>query len=272
MPITIQTKGPKNGRCNICGKVGSLTEDHTPPKGCYRPTQVELHSIFQRITIDTENTQKPRFSQNGVKFRTLCKRCNNTLLGSLYDPALIAFVNSISSVLNSSLALPTVLPVRGQPQAIIRSVIGHLCAQGVDRYEKGPLTESIREYLLDKSLPLPVGIRLFYWAYPFRSHVMVRDASCVIHFGVTQSFGTWFLKFFPVAFLLAWDGPDSLPFQTHSFDVWRYSSFDTIAEIPITLHPITPEVWPEYPLRDSMIMYGDEAINVKPHLPIIRAN
>lgn len=33
MPIV---KGPKVGRCNICGEVGPLTEDHVPPKGVTR--------------------------------------------------------------------------------------------------------------------------------------------------------------------------------------------------------------------------------------------
>jgi hypothetical protein len=94
-PSRIQTHGPRVGRCNICGTSGPLTEDHTPPKGCYPPTAVELHSVVTRLNRDADGAGKPRLSQNGVKFRTLCGRCNNGLLGSDYDPPLIRFVGTL---------------------------------------------------------------------------------------------------------------------------------------------------------------------------------
>ena len=154
----IQTRGPKVGRCNICGTSGPLTEDHTPPKGCYPPTAVELHSLVTRLNRDADGVSKRRLSQNGVKFRTLCGRCNSGLLGTEYDPALIRFVGTLRQALQSTLHLPPVLSVECQPQAVMRAVLGHMMAQGLDRYLKGPLTEYIRDYMLDRSLPLPTGL------------------------------------------------------------------------------------------------------------------
>jgi hypothetical protein len=53
--------------------------------------------------------------------------------------------------------------VRGDPQAILRSLIDRLSAQGVGRYLKGPLTTAVRNYFLDKMKPLPDGLWAFYW-------------------------------------------------------------------------------------------------------------
>ena len=232
MKLSIATQGAKNGQCNICGEVGRLTEDHTPPKGCYKPTKVELQSLVRRLSA-TAKGRRPRLSQNGAKYRTLCHRCNNTLLGATYDPPFIQFVNQISTLLRSSLVLPETVSVVGQPQAIMRSLIGHLSAQGVDRYRKGPQTDGLRDYILDSSLPLPTPLRVFYWAYPHRSHVIVRDA-VYIDLGVGQPFAIWFQKFFPVAFMVTWDGPETLPFPVQGLQPWRAVSYAEQAELPIS--------------------------------------
>src|ERR1035438_2045085 len=132
MTTTVATFGSRNGQCNICGDSGRLTDDHTPPKGCRNPSKVELNHIGQLLGSDQPKV-KGRFSQNGVKYRTLCHRCNNTLLGSKYDPAFIAFVNKVGTILQSSLHLPNTINIQAQPQAMLRSLIGHISAQGVKR-------------------------------------------------------------------------------------------------------------------------------------------
>ena len=130
MPL-VETRGPKVGRCNICGTDGPLTEDHTPPKGCVRPTTVELHHIHARLQPERV---KGRISQNGVKFRTLCGRCNSHFLGAEYDPTLIKFAQDVALVLRQDILLPTTVAIRTKPQRLMRSVIGHVWAQGVNAY------------------------------------------------------------------------------------------------------------------------------------------
>ena len=141
------TKGPRIGRCNICGDYGPLTEDHTPPKGCVHPTQVEMQHITAALSQEPSQT-RGAYSQNGVKYRTLCGVCNNTRLGARYDPHLISFVNAIGQVLRSQIYLPNSLTLNVRPQPVVRAILGHMAAQGVDRYEKGPLTAEFRSYLL----------------------------------------------------------------------------------------------------------------------------
>jgi hypothetical protein len=262
MTILIATRGPKHGQCNICGAIGALTEDHTPPKGCLKPTQVELRHLVHLLAEDQPANTKGRFSQNGVKYRTLCHRCNNTLLGTKYDPPFIDFVNGIGLHLKSSLDLPPTLLLRGQPQAILRSLLGHISPQGVARYLKGPLTEKLRDYFVDSSLPFPAELRAYYWAYPFRPHIMFRDAAYLdIPTGTT--FAIWLLKFFPVAFLIAWDEPKGLSYPIHSFDAWRSLPYNSQVDMPLQLAPVPPMFWPEAPTDRSVIAYGQEAMYVK---------
>lgn len=257
----ISTRGPALGACNICGIVGRLTEDHTPPKGCYRPTQVEMQALIRKLA-DSAIGPESRWSQNGVKYRTICHRCNNTLLGGRYDKPLIEFVNSVATVLNSSIMLPPLLAVSGQPQAIARSVIGHLSAQGVDRFLKGPLTNAVRDYFVDESLPLPDGLNVHYWAYPYRTHVMARDAGYLdLRTGTT--FVMWFMKFFPIGFMVTWDEVPRLPYATHSLSPWRDVPYEHVADLPLGLAGVPPEHWPEAPTDTSVVALGREAINVR---------
>ena len=72
------TRGPRVGRCNICGKLGNLTEDHVPPKGSITPEKVGVRSLVQ--TMKAVDSRIGQLFQNGVKFRTLCSTCNNVKL------------------------------------------------------------------------------------------------------------------------------------------------------------------------------------------------
>ena len=63
-PEIISTKGPTHGICNICGATGKLTEDHTPPKGSIKITQVELFPILNHLNnINEKPIEKGRYLQ-----------------------------------------------------------------------------------------------------------------------------------------------------------------------------------------------------------------
>lgn len=99
----VRTRGSKVGQCNICGVRGTLTEDHSPPKSCVRPSALQVRHLIQRLAESRRST--------------LGRNTRN-----------------VSNLLNSVLKLPHTVSVRGQPQRIMRAVFGHLAAQGVERY------------------------------------------------------------------------------------------------------------------------------------------
>lgn len=259
MTIQICTRGPQRGQCNICGQFGPLTEDHTPPKGWMKPTQVMLKHISHHLGAGPD--LKGRHSQNGVKYRTLCARCNNNL-GAHCDPALIEFVDQVGRCIMSEIHLPDVMKVRTQPQAVMRSVIGHLSAQGVDRYLKGAETEAVRDYILNPALPLPAGIHVYYWLYPYRPFVLFRDAAYADLRSGAQVVAMWLVKAFPMAFLVTWKGTMPTDEPVMELSAWRNAPFNTQAELPLRLRPLVLPTWPEAPTMTSIPVYGQEAITL----------
>ncbi len=75
------------GACNICGAKGRLTWDHVPPKGGIELQPVEIERVMS-VFSSALALDRREISQNCLKFRTLCDRCNNDLLGARFDPAL----------------------------------------------------------------------------------------------------------------------------------------------------------------------------------------
>lgn len=260
----IRTKGPKEGQCNICGAAGALTEDHSPPKLCVRPTAVQVRHIITMLA-SKDIQEKGRISQNGLKFRTLCARCNNKVLGRWYDPALAEFTNSASVILSSCLTLPRVIAVPGRPQLIMRAVWGHLAAQGVDRYLKGPETDTFRDWFLDKSSPLPEKVRFYYWSFPHQGCVLFRDAA-YLHIPSGRVAAIWLMKFFPISFLIAFEKDENPMFALPSLSEWSDRSPDEQVELPLHLTGIPNRYWPEAPTKQSMVVYGQEAMFTVPHV------
>lgn len=260
----IRTFGKAVGECNICGNIEKLTEDHSPPKSCVRPKAVQVRHIIG-LLADQEIQEKGRISQNGLKFRTLCHHCNNELLGLRYDPALAEFTNRVSIVLSSSLRLPAVINVLGRPQLIMRAIFGHLAAQGVERYLKGPETEELRDAFLDPSIPLPDNIRFYYWPFPHHGCVIIRDAA-YLDIPTGNVAVIWLMKFFPISFMVAWEENETPMFQLPNLSDSRVSEPDQEIELPLQITDIPHRYWPEAPSETSVVTYGQEAIFTLPHV------
>jgi hypothetical protein len=266
--IIVETRGAKIGRCNICGDYGKLTDDHTPPKGCIRVGQVAIQHIVERLGTEKPN-YKGRHSQNGVKYKTLCSQCNNGRLGANYDISFNSFVNTVGNFLRSSLVLPKAMTVRESPQKIMRSILGHIAAQGVDRYEKGAITEPLRDYFLDETLPLPTGFNIYYWVFPYKGQVLVRDCAFV-DLRVKEPVAIWLAKFFPIAFMVTIDEPAGYSFNLPNLALWREYKIGDTVEIAVPLHSSIHQYWPEMPTETSVVVYGQEAIHARQLLRIQR--
>lgn len=258
--MKVVTRGPKIGRCNICGNYGPLTEDHTPPKGNIRVSQVEMRHIVEHLNAGAA-VGKGRISQDGVKYRTLCSVCNNTRLGSEYDPAFIDFTGKVAALLNSSLALPPVIAVEGKPQRIIRSVLGHIAAQGLDRFDMGAIAKPMRNYFLNPGAKLPSSVSVYYWVYPFQKQVLIRDCALTdLTIKNHEPVSLWLMKFYPLAFMVTWDKPTNYAVDAPNLGDYRSLGIDDVVQIPIPLRPVKHEFWPEAPTTHSFLLYGDGAI------------
>lgn len=264
MAVLPATRGPENGRCNICGDEGPLTKDHTPPKGCVKPTPIILRHAID--ALGAEPHQKAgRLLQDGVWYRTLCSRCNSGRLGDRYDPTLIEFTTQIVRATESGLLLQSI-EVKTRPQRLVRSIFGHIAAQGVDRYLKGPHTEDWAAWFLDESSPMPDWASFRCWLYPYRRQAIRRDA-VITNLRTRQHSYYWLLKFYPVAFCI-WHGP-AAEFPLLGADISRFSriDFDEEAIVSIPALHVPHELTLEAPRDDQVILLGQEAVSAIPRDP-----
>lgn len=259
----IETRGPARGQCNICGEEARLTVDHVPPRSCRVIGNGELRSLVERLAPDSRPPRGARQLQNGVSYRSLCTHCNTEMLGGEYDPALAEFCARVRAIAESRLELPDALTVRVRPQRVIRSLLGHMAAQGVNRYLKGPITEPLRDYLLDSTAALPEAIRVYYWLYPFRGQVLVRDA-VRIRMGSDDPILFWLLKFSPLAFMATFDETGDAASRLTRLDPYGCEPIDTEVDVSLALRPLVHEFWPEAPDGDGAVMYGQQAHFAQP--------
>lgn len=170
-----------------------------PPQACPPANSRVISTLLYQIIGDT--SFRPRHSQNGVTFKTICNDCNN-LLGSRYDWALGKFARRIESFVESNLSLPESFEVECQPNAVMRSVLGHLLAAKTETDEV-VLDALIRPCVIDPSLPIHDDIYIFYWVYPYEETVILRDFCMPSVRGKLQNIGFFnLIKFYPLAFLV----------------------------------------------------------------------
>lgn len=210
-------------------------------------------------------SQKPsaRRSQDGMKYRTLCARCNNELLGRRYDPALITLSHEVGKLADSTLHLPAQLTVTMQPNRLARSVVGHLLAFGLQQYREGSANEALTDYFLDEQLPFPAHMRLYYWMYPYANQIVVRHAG--LSFTYLHDVAPFMLlKFFPLAFFLVVDEPASWRLNVRRLDGLLTTHIDDQVDLPIDLFGLPPAQWPETPGSHGAVLYGDSAVGAIP--------
>ncbi|WP_336761707.1 hypothetical protein [Paenibacillus sp. USHLN196] len=265
MPNYVKFKRDKVDSCNICLQKRQLTWDHIPPKGGIEFTEVEQWNIMQHMV---EKNTKHIPSQNGVKYRTLCQECNNSLLGAQYDPVINSFAEDVGQYLKSSLIIPEVIRFKTKPVKIVKAVLGHLLAA------KGELSFSnqdvaFREYVLDPEMKVPQGYKVFYWIYPFNNIRIMQNFSMMKVYGPESGRHGMFsmLKYLPIAYLVTdleyYEGLDEL--TQYCVDVP-----DTEIEIPIRLNDLKNQVWPEVN-DDNVLLTGDDiGVFAKPKIRMIK--
>lgn len=211
----IERKGP--GYCVLCGHLGALTRDHVPPKGCAEIS----NSVLTRLMAETDSGENKGQSlriQGGLKFKSICGNCNNRRLGTMYDPELKAFVDSMHAglkIANANVILRRMVHAKADLHAIARSVIGYLlAAHAVPETDawRGDIgaSESRRQYFLDPALSFPTEWRLYCWPYFSRRQIILRHAAWMDVSPDRPGDKTIYehvLKFLPFGFWLVHDQP-----------------------------------------------------------------
>lgn len=236
----IKTKRGKRFPCNICQKTYELTYDHVPPKGGIELKSVEIENIFNHLTKQTKKREY-LISQNGVKYRTICRNCNS-LLGQKYDPVLNEFALGVGRILKSTIDVPSLINYETKPTSIIRAVLGHLLAAKAES-DNVTIDRKIRTFLFDENKEIPEDIKVFYWIYPYKCVVIKRDFIMPSIRNTLIGHGFFnIIKYFPIAYLIC-----NLTKYEGLQELTLYNKFkpDELARIPINLNNIRASLWPE---------------------------
>lgn len=209
-------------------------------------------SIMDFIGLQPEK-RSHRFFQNGVKYRSICSNCNNVLLGYEYDPELIDFSHQVKDKIEKHLFLP--IEVKTKINRVVRSVIGHLIAHGIDSHRKGPLFNALTDYFLDSSAKWPEELKLYCWPYPNNDQIVIRIAGYVsVQAGIPNCTFT-LIKFFPLAFLITPDEPPRSSFSYSRIDSSLTHKIDEEVLVTLPISNIPRIRWPESPDKFGAVMH-----------------
>jgi hypothetical protein len=264
----VKIKREKDSICNICKSPASLSWDHVPPEGSFVVSSVEQETIFQHL-VKSKEKKNYLPSQNGVKYRTLCKICNNSLLGKHYDPYLNAFSKNVGTFFKSTLLFPRIIHFKTRPLKIIRALLGHMLAAKAE-LDSVTFDDVVRDVFLNENYPFPDNVKIYYWIYPYNKIVIVRDiAYHNLKFSEKKAAYLNLIKFFPIAYLIT-DKPSNYWNGLHELTAYKDLPPDKEIEIPIDFQSFKHPDWPEGD-KDAGIAGGrsiQSSIYAKPHVKI----
>lgn len=235
--------------CNICGERAKLTWDHVPPKCCNNKYSIKANSWMHGIP--KENSYDKQY-QNGIRFRSLCEKCNNTLMGINYDVALAEFTEQVMQIVMSAIILPTVVNVPIKVNRLARAICGHVLAAKNFYDDSCLIDEQLREYICNTEALPPIDMSLLYWIYPYSTIAIMRDIS-VKSFSEKYAFPDGVISImnsFPMAYIISSPKEE----KCGLLDLFQYCSndIDEIVEIPVNgrscyfpkTNHLRPFLWP----------------------------
>jgi hypothetical protein len=252
-------KKQKSDVCNLCLQKRRLSYDHVPPEGAAEIGEVEVRSLLDHLTKEQD---RPTFIQNGLKYRTLCRDCN-TLLGR-YDRELIRFSSCIRACVKTNIIIPDRLNFVCKPNAVIRSLAGHLVAAKIQP-DSVEFDQEARKLIFDDSLSIP-NWNIYYWIFPFTSTSVIRDVMIFFPTLQTPYVFTHLLKYFPLAFMIC----DSDGFSLSRLTVAKDQDWQHETTLVLDLTQRIGEHWPEAPAEDRAIFMGDAGVRSARVAPRIR--
>ncbi len=250
-----KNKQERVGVCNICKNYRELTWDHVPPQGGIYSVPVEIESAF--VYLYPNEKRNFFISQNGCKYRTLCKECNS-LLGSKYDYIINSLNRTLLTINKLDLYFPNRIEYITSPVSLMKGLLGHLLASKIILTES-EIDPLIRECVFDDDKPIPDNIHIFYWLYPYNQTTIIHDIAMPIRRGTISSMTIFsILKFFPIAYLIT-DIPHYEDLE--SLSKYRNLGLRDTCKIPIRLNQMKSINWPENTDDNNFILYQKNSSN-----------
>lgn len=155
-------------KCSICLKEDNLSVDHIPPKCCGNISD-SFYINYTPEYLGNDANKKMIHSQNGIKFKTICPKCNSDL-GAKYDTELEKFYKYMVDINNGNYHEFTINIL-----LIVKSIIGHLLAAGEPDFCVP--AKAMRKFYLSKSNnelnDFCLKYSLFCLNYPYKESIFI---------------------------------------------------------------------------------------------------
>ncbi|WP_096186853.1 hypothetical protein [Evansella halocellulosilytica] len=247
-------KRDRFGICNICLEKKPLSWDHVPPKNAVNITETEIYEIQEVLVKGIEGT-KPHFSQNGLKFRTICSQCNS-ILGTEYDQEFGDLAKNVTNLMKSSLFLPESLTVTVNPYKVSKAIIGHLLSAKTHT-DNNLIEKKLRSYFLSRDQESLDGLYIHYWVYPYNDTKILHDFWLKDIGDDSMSInGGSILKFFPLAFMIH----DKSEYANLEEITSKIVSKEDTCQLPIFVRQNRGNDWPEA-IKNKKVMLVGQGFN-----------
>ncbi len=122
-------KGTLESKCRFCGKVGQLTEEHTPSKKAFNFMDAISFGMNEEETLKLRQpVWEAEQLQGGSRVKSLCSGCNNKT-GAWYNSEYLRFVRSCRDIAQEKAAGTTVsFSKTFRPSRVIKQGLATLTA------------------------------------------------------------------------------------------------------------------------------------------------
>lgn len=211
------------GYCLICGEYGRLSIDHVPPQGAITVGKIVQKHLTEVLGYKQEKIKGVK-SSNGSKFKTICHKCNSSILGGCDDE--IAKVNNILTekiyeYFTLAQSLYPIVTANVNVLKYSRAMIGHiLSATSVNDCRKEPFISSyftpLQDFVLGKIDDISSTHDIYYWFMPSGRHI---SSKYIFMRSESKQSALSLLSFFPIAFLVAEKGKGIHPSHASKLEI-----------------------------------------------------
>ncbi|RJP64540.1 MAG: hypothetical protein C4539_14285 [Ignavibacteriales bacterium] len=183
-------KYPSDNICNICLSEKELTFDHVPPKctgneGLYH--YVNLYNYMVNSSIEYKG-----ISQDGIKYQTICKKCNNEILKQ-YDDEINILFNTFKTV---KLSNKLILKLTIKPNKIIRGILGHFLSAKTSHIRTS-MEDIFADAITYPSKPIDKSLGFYVVPYFYDQIRVIRDLLIDYNRVIVNC-----IKIYPLAFIV----------------------------------------------------------------------
>ncbi len=190
-------KQPIDTKCNICLNDGELTDDHVPPKCTGNRGRYHYVSFFN-YTFDPNPTDYG-ICQNGIKYKTVCAKCNNEKL-QFYDNAIAELYNNFNNVEVSN---KLIVRLKIRPNGIMRGIMGHLLA-AKSTHNRSKIDDLFFEAVNEPNKRISKQLNFYVLPYLYRQIRIIRDQMILVN---NKFILLSILKIKPFAFVITHSEP-----------------------------------------------------------------